>query len=405
MSAKKNNPQGLLEQHHTIEDPKPIWAKLRLGSRLSLSICMIAIAMLAACGKKPPTVAPSPSSKPQEIDQSLTFSDVTLEQADANGQLMWKVHAPTARYNDDDKVARVELPKGELYQDGKLVFRIEAKSGEVHQEGQKIFLKGEIIATDIQDGTVLKGGELEWQPRSDLLIVRNNLSATHAQGNVTAQEAHFFSRKRQMDLTGAVVANLKDPHLRLQSEHLIWQLANQLVISDRATQIDHYPCGPDETCDPSDRVSANQSEVNLETKVSTFKENVQIAMTDPPMQVASNLMTWDYSAETVTSPQPVSVRHNGEQVNASGNQGSMDLSAEVVYLTGGVQAAGRNGAAQLAAEKLTWDIPTQQMEAEGNVVYRQQDPPFNVSGARAVGELQDQTIVVSGGRVVTEIIP
>jgi hypothetical protein len=38
------------------------------------------------------------------------------------------------------------------------------------------------------------------------------------------------------------------------------------------------------------------------------------------------------------------------------------------------------------------------------------NPPFNVTGPTAVGKLQDQSIVVSGGgtggsRVVTEIIP
>ncbi len=49
------------------------------------------------------------------------------------------------------------------------------------------------------------------------------------------------------------------------------------------------------------------------------------------------------------------------------------------------------------------------MEAQGDVVYKQADPPMNFTGEKAVGNIQTENIVVSGGnsqnRVVTEIIP
>ena len=45
------------------------------------------------------------------------------------------------------------------------------------------------------------------------------------------------------------------------------------------------------------------------------------------------------------------------------------------------------------------------MEANGDVVYRQVDPPASFSGQKAVGKLQEQNIEVSGGNVVTEIVP
>jgi len=43
------------------------------------------------------------------------------------------------------------------------------------------------------------------------------------------------------------------------------------------------------------------------------------------------------------------------------------------------------------------------VEANGDVVYRQVEP--SVLQVKSRWENQDQTIVVSGGRVVTEIIP
>jgi lipopolysaccharide assembly outer membrane protein LptD (OstA) len=82
----------------------------------------------------------------------------------------------------------------------------------------------------------------------------------------------------------------------------------------------------------------------------------------------------------------------------------MDLQKKIVYLTGDVYAVGQRRQS-LKAQALTWYLPSQLVEAEGDVIYRQVEPPVSFTGQKAVGKLQDQNIVVSGGRVVTEIIP
>ena len=50
-------------------------------------------------------------------------------------------------------------------------------------------------------------------------------------------------------------------------------------------------------------------------------------------------------------------------------------------------------------------IRAQDFVAEGDVTYRQVDPPLSVNGPRAEGKLQEQTFSISGGRVKTEIVP
>jgi lipopolysaccharide export system protein LptA len=82
----------------------------------------------------------------------------------------------------------------------------------------------------------------------------------------------------------------------------------------------------------------------------------------------------------------------------------MDLQKEIVYLTGDVYAVGQRRQ-QLNSKTLTWYVPTQLVEAQGDVFYRQVEPPISFTGQKAVGKLQNQSIVVSGGRVVTNIIP
>ena len=59
----------------------------------------------------------------------------------------------------------------------------------------------------------------------------------------------------------------------------------------------------------------------------------------------------------------------------------------------------------LTADLVTWTLPSQFIEAEGNVVYVQANPPMKVSGPKASGNLDNQIVVVSGGRVTTEFIP
>lgn len=383
---------------------------LRLPAGRSLPITTLQLLLVvllvgtSACGgqknKRTADKLAQDSSAVQSFENNLTFNDVTLEQVNEQGKLLWKVKAKQARYSQDQKVATVQAPEGELFQDGKLVYKIKARSGEVRKDGQTILLKDQIVATDVQSGAILQGNELEWRPKEDILWVRNNLTGTHPQLQASAQEAKAYSRSRRIEFFGQVNAKSKDPALGFKTEHLVWQIAQQLVTADKPVQIDRYT-GEVVT----DQALGNQAEVNLKTKVATLKQDAQLSLADPPLQIASNSMVWDLNAQTVASDQPVQVVHREQQVTLTGNQGRVELQPRIFYLTGNVQGQGQRKQSQLAADQLTWYIPTQQIDATGNVVYSQVDPPFNLKGPRASGTLQDQNIVVSGGRVVTEIIP
>jgi lipopolysaccharide assembly outer membrane protein LptD (OstA) len=158
----------------------------------------------------------------------------------------------------------------------------------------------------------------------------------------------------------------------------------------------------------TDRVEADKSEVNLKTKIATLKQNIQLTSVDPPLLISSNSAIWNLTTRMVLSDQPVRIFHQQENVILTANQGQVDLTRKVANLTGGVQGVGSRNQAKLYANQLVWEIPTQNIQASGNVMYQQINPPFNTTGATAVGKLQDQSIVVNsggGGRVVTEIIP
>ncbi len=347
------------------------------------------------------------SSAAQQVDTNLTFNNITLEQPDEQGRILWKVKAEEATYSPDQKVASVRNPDGEIYQDGKPIYHIQARQGEVEQNGDRIFLRGQVVATDIKSGAVLRGDELEWRPKPDTLIIRGNLRGTHPKLRLSANQAKLQNKQRRMDLSGQVIAlTQQDPKARLQSDHIIWEMDKELVISDRPTQVQRI-----QDDKAIDQAEAKQAEANLATRTVTLRQDANLVLFDPPLQVASDLLIWELSKQTVSSPQPVRILHRQQQITATANQGQMDLKTKVGRLTGNVDAVDPRNQSQLAADRLTWNIPTQQMDAEGNISYSQADPPATLRGAKAAGRLDNKTMVVRGGadggdgRVVTEIVP
>lgn len=383
--------------------PIPFRPSNRRQSLIGISLSLIALmGVLGGCNNRNRTAdkLAQDSKQVQDFDNSLTFNAVTLEEFDNKGRLWWQVKANQASYSKDKKIARVKQPTGKFFQDGKAILQVSAKDGEVQQDGQKIFLRGQITAKDLRDGLLLRGNELEWQPRNDLLIVRNNMTGSHRQVNVFAREGRFLSRARRLDLEGQVTATASDPALQFKSERVTWLIKQQTLSSDRPLQIDRY-----QNKAVTDRATANQGTVDLKAKIATLKQNADVTFTNPPVQISSNQLTWNPNQQLVTSEQPVTVVNRQQQVTLTANQGRMNLKTNTVQMTGNVRGVGERNQARVNSDRLNWNLTTQQFQADGNVVYQQATPPLNLSGPRAAGRLQDQNVVVSGGRVETQFIP
>ncbi|BAY13023.1 LPS export ABC transporter periplasmic protein LptC [Calothrix sp. NIES-2098] len=393
---KKYSPQFFLWQFISVSPIKINWFCLPLTF-------FLLVGLVACNGKSPNDRASNSGQSGQNTDSNLTFYGVAFEQFDEVGRPIWKVNAKEAKYTKEKQIGQAENPYGELYQDGQVVYQVKAERADIEENGKQLFLKGKIVATDPRNGTVLRGNELEWRPKEDLLIVRNQLNGTHKQLQAVAQEARVKTREQRIDFSGGVVANSQDPQLQMRTEHLIWHIKEEKLIGDRPVQIDRY-----KNNQITDRGRGNTTEVNLKTKIATVTKNAQLELLDPPMQITSNSMTWNMNAETVTTNSPVRVLHKAENVTVTANQGEMKIPQKTVYLTGNVNAIGQRRQS-LKSRTLTWYLDNKLVEAQGNVVYRQVDPPLNFTGETAVGNLQTENIVVkggnTGGRVVTEIIP
>ncbi|EAW37093.1 hypothetical protein L8106_18976 [Lyngbya sp. PCC 8106] len=377
------------------------------GRILSVWVGMIIFTGLSGCTPPEPPqndITPTQTEPEEEFDNSLTLDDVTLEQANEKGELLWRVKSKQASYSKDNRIANVTQPVGELFRDGKLLYKVEAELGEIYQDSKRVVLRNNIVATDVDRGLVLRGNFLEWIVDQEILVVRNGVTGEHEQVDIIASEVQAFNREKRIEFWNQVVINVKDPVLQVRTDHVTWEWEQEKLIADRRVEVDRYQ---DQIV--SDRGVAGEAIIDLKTQLADLKKNVQIALSEPPLQVASNQIKWQYEEQKIESPQPITIVHREEQVTVTANQGWGDLKAQQFDLVGNVVAIGQKRQAQLNTDQLTWSTSGQQFQAQGNVVYRQIDPPLTLRGDRAVGEFTSDTIVVtggqSGGQVVTEFVP
>lgn len=378
------------------------FSNLRSRSPMALLLAIALLGSSLGCqrdGSRASEQLAKNSSEIQQLDSNLSFDNITLEQADEQGKLLWKVKATQATYSEDKQVAQVKSPDGDLYQDGKPIYRIKAQTGEVKQNGEKIILRGQVVVTDLDNKAILTSEHMEWVPKTSILIVRQNVKGTHPQVNVVANEARLYNKQSRMEISGQAVITTVDPALQIKSEKLVWQMKNQKILSDAPIEVSRF-----KNKQITDVAKGKQAELNLKTKLVTLRQDAQIVMANPPLQITSNILNWNPNQELLTTDQPVTVVQRQDKILLTANTGQFDLKKRTAFLVGNVRASGQKNQSQLRSDQLRWNIATREVLSEGNVDYRQTEPTVHITGPKAFGKLENQTIVLSGGRIVTEIV-
>ncbi len=339
------------------------------------------------------------------VDPSLKLDDLVLEQAGDDGQLLWKLKAKKATYNRDKKEGEILDLTGELYQDGKPAFKISAKKGSILGDGKVLKLKENIIAIALKDGVELKGDEMEWKPKEDLMSIKNKFTATHKRIKLEAKEGQYFSRKRLANLSGKIVADIKEEKLNLQTEKLTWLLEAETIESNSPIEIERTP-----EKGIVDRGKAEKGFYNLKTSVATLRDNVTIAVAKPDLKITGEELNWDTKRQVVVAPQPMIAFSPVDEVMVSSDRGEVKLKERVAYLNQNVKGSSQKNQSNIATDRFIWFLDSQTFEAEGSVVYRQANPTANLVGKTAKGNLNTQDITISGGnesddRVIIDIVP
>jgi LPS export ABC transporter protein LptC len=363
--------------------------------------CAIVTIGLSGCSTTKPKATISP--KPSPIEAKLQLDNLSFEQVDKQGKPWWKVRAERGEYAPDRKIAKVTNLNGDLYQDGRVVLHVTAKTGEIEQGGDKVVLRGDVVTKETRNNLVIVGQEVIWQPKEDLLTIRDRVQANHPQFQANASEGKYFTRKQQLDLAGKITGLYNEPRLALQTESLSWLVEQQQVTGDRPVQIQRY-----QSQKITSQVTANRFDTALDRKIVNLQGRVQLNAVNPLIQVNGDAFSWNVDRELVTTARPLTILHQQEAAIFNANTGELDLKASTATLTGNARGTATRNQAQLRADRLIWQMTSQQIVGTGNVVYQQVSPLIKFTGTRGVGKLQDQSIVVSSDgkqQVRTEFVP
>ncbi|MEL7331697.1 MAG: LPS export ABC transporter periplasmic protein LptC [Cyanobacteria bacterium J06560_2] len=395
--------------------------------------------------------------EPQEaIDAELTLQSVTLEQPDEDGTLLWRLKAESVNYIPDTQRADLIQLEGEFFQAGEVIYTVEANEGEVLQNGNTLFLRGDLVATGRENELTLEGEKLKWLPKRDLLVMgefedsdefedapaseltpdeTTNLSTNdeltpdalqllestppltsdkapvtgfNPQIKAVARIVKVNNKENRVELTGGVSAESKEsPWLLFQSDSLLWFTDREIIEANQPLKVEQFDSDQYELV--TDRLVGNKGQVELAENKVTLSEAVQLDSLTQPLTVKSKQAVWEVEAERVVMAQPVDIEQPERQITAQANRAELDLAEQVIVLAGDVKAVGKENDSRLAADSVTWQTTTQQIQAEGNVSYQQaDDPDISIAGPRATGNLETGIVVIEGGEsgeVVTEIIP
>ncbi|GAB4226872.1 MAG: LPS export ABC transporter periplasmic protein LptC [Stanieria sp.] len=369
------------------------------GKSFRLGFWLVSVLLLSLTGCR----SQSPSATQEQVqpkspvsahsDTRLVLNNAVLEQSNVKGGTLWKLKAENTVYSDDQKIAYLDQVTGNLLQNNQLILQLSGKKAEVKDNGTIIFLRDEVIVTDPRNGAILRSDEIEWRPKENLLIIRKNLNGTHPQLSITAEEGRYYTDTSTLELQRNIIATTQEPPLQLKTEHLKWQIPQQQIFSDRNLEIVRYQ-GDTVT----DRLVADKGEVDLAKHTINLHNNIELISLKPQLQIATNFISWNYQTRIINTNQPIQILERQRQLTVTGNQGEIDLQQQVARLDNGVKGLNPSKQSELYARQLIWNIPTETVEAIGNVIYEQAEPQMNLTGDRAVGKLTENKIVVSSDK-------
>jgi LPS export ABC transporter protein LptC len=361
--------------------------------------------LLSSCAASQP---PKPALSP--VPGGAALQALTLRRTDNQGRPLWQIEAKRAAYQNNQ--GQVQGLVGQLFEQGKPVFRVQSAKAQIRQQGDQLLIIGNTTVTDLRGKGVLTAQEFLWRPATATLVARQQPKLAYPLVQVSAREMQADSRQQTVIALGNVQADSSLGY-RLLTEQLRWQIPQQQLLAGTRPSTTTTPTATSgvrlQQLKGAGKGNSAQGEtltLDLKTQAVQLQSSqapVQIQLVQPQVTITGRAFTWRIAQQTLTTEQSLAIQSAKSAVNITASRGSMDIATEKVILNGNVRATGQKQQSVLLADQLTWLLPSQQVEAVGNVLYQQQQPRFTVRGGRAVGFINEQQVSVSGGGVVTEI--
>lgn len=316
----------------------------------------IALLVLASgCGRSPqPEAETTPTPAPSEAPE-LVYRDINLTETDNEGNVLWKLEADIAEYEQDGFQAALQTVEGEFYDPEGKAITVSAEGGRVLPRERRLELSGTVEAVAEPLSLALSADTIEWLPED------NKLAAI---GNVVVRQT-----ERQIEMKGdRLDADLSTYYLRLSLD-------------------------PSET-----QTSESDTPVADESAGESSSESPAIVITavEPPLDVTTQIVEWDTVTDVVRSSGGVVITHREQEVTFRGKSLIYELASQTATLEGEVKAVAIDRA-ELEADRVQWDVNQELAIATGNVFYKQSGAQnVSVRGQKGTADLRTNSIALEG---------
>lgn len=319
---------------------------------LSILSSLAALALLSlACG----ALEPSPDRDPTPADPiptpQLIYEDITLTQARPDGAILWRLQARLAEYESPPEngaapvqlgSAHLQAVQGEFFDEDNRAIRTRAEQGSAYPGERRLELTGQVEVESERDNLRLQAQRVEWLPE-----------------------------QRRLQAEGQVKVELLDGQGSLQGERLL--------------------------------VDFGQAQMQLENLDPT--QPVRAEYRDPDLELAASRFLWQFGVGEVQAVGSVEVYAPLQALRLRGEQLRAPLPLTELRILGNGQAKAEQTGQELQAQEIRWRIGSTQLQAQGNVRYRQPGQALTVRGNQGILDWQANTARIQGNSQTQLTLP
>ncbi|NJK34201.1 MAG: LPS export ABC transporter periplasmic protein LptC [Oscillatoriales cyanobacterium SM2_2_1] len=339
----------------------------------------------------------TPITVPSPTEATSSLFDIRLTEFDQAGKLLWEVNAERIDYRQDRRVADVQKVSGRFYRDGELLITATSDTGVLNQVEQQIAMKGNVRAIAVKDNLTLTAAEILWNSKKDLMTGSGTVTIRQPKEklSLTGQRLEARPSQNRFTLSDNVLGTAAKPPLEIRGRQITWDADRQRVFTDRPLTV----------LQATDRLTLSADRGQWDIAAQTLEVSGKVTAKDPSLEleILTTKAVWNLKRQIVTLPQAFTAVSAARGITVAAQTGSAQLQQESIFLQGQVKSSFQSTQGTVTADAVEWLIPSQRIIATGNIFYQQPERNLTVRGDRAVAQLDQQNIEVSGGSTETQL--
>ena len=317
----------------------------------SLSVLrFLAVLALLSAGCGGPEWDPDAPSEPISTPQ-LIYEDITLTQARPDGGILWRLQSRLAEYEPPSEGSATPVQLGSAH--------LQAVEGEFFDEDNRA------IRTRAEQGSAYPG-------------------------------------ERRLELTGQVEVESERDNLRLQAQRVEWLPEQRLLQAEGQVKVELLE-GQGSLWGDRLLVDFGQAQMQLENLDPT--QPVRAEYRDPDLELAASRFLWQFGVGEVQAVGSVEVYAPLQALRLRGEQLQAPLPLTELRILGNGQAKAEQTGQELQAQEIRWRIGSTQLQAQGNVRYRQPGQALTVRGNQGILDWQANTARIQGNSQTQLTLP